>query len=113
MKNITTIILVAVIALLIGYIILQPTPQPVDKYAKEKATIDSLNNVVANLIKQQATQDSVIDTYKHKIDSLYVKIAITEKELAKSRKDHGTKIQAASNYTPSEIDNFFSNRYSH
>lgn len=111
MKNVTTIILAAIIVILIGYIILQPTPQPVDKYAKEKATIDSLNRVVVDLIKQQASQDSLIAIYKHKIDSLDKAIAITEGELAKSRKDHGTKIQAASSYTPSEVDYFFTNRY--
>lgn len=112
MKNVTTIVLAVIIVVLFGYIILQPTPQTVDKYAKEKATIDSLNRVVVDLIKQQASQDSLIAIYKQKIDSLDKEIAITEKELAKSKKDHGTKIQAAGNYTPSQVDSFFTNRYS-
>lgn len=111
MKNITTIILAVIIVGLCGYIMFQPTPPPVDKYAKEKAIIDSLNNVVIDLVKQQASQDSLIAIYKQKIDSLDEEIAVTEKELAKSKKDHGKKIQAASNYTPSQVDSFFTNRY--
>lgn len=114
MKNVTTIVLFAIIVGLCLYIFFQPTtPQPIDKYAKEKAIIDSLNRVVLDLVKQQASQDSIIATYKGKVDSLNKEIAITEGKLDKSRKDHGIKIQAASNYTPSEVDKFLSDRYSH
>ena len=75
--NKLNLILVIVIALLIGVIVFDHTPnEGRDKYAKQKQEIDSLSKLITNLEKDQLRYDSLITGYKdslivmdHQIDS--------------------------------------------
>lgn len=76
-----------------------------------KVQIDSLNGVIANLKKYQATQDSLIFVYKGEVKVLDHKIDSTEQNLKNLRIYYGNKIRNASRYTPTQLDSFFTKRY--
>jgi len=81
------------------------------KYDKQKQEIDSLNNVLVNLQKHQLELDKSILFHQNRIDSLNNEISNTNKEIADVREYYGKKIRDILNYTPQQLDDFFSKRY--
>lgn len=81
------------------------------KYSKQLLAIDSLNNQIKDLNKQQLRQDSIILSQYKKLKDLDIQVKETQTKLTKTRKDYENKIKAVRSYTPTELDSFFTNRY--
>lgn len=84
----------------------------VDPYAKNKTKIDSLTTKINDLRKQQLAQDSLIGTYEYQIDYYKSEIKKGDSKIAVIRKEYEQRIRDAYNYNPSQLDSFFTNRYS-
>lgn len=82
-----------------------------DPYAKDKNQIDSLTAKINDLRKQQLTQDSLINTYENRIVYYKSEIKKVDNRIAVIRKEYEERIRDAYNYTPSQLDSFFANRY--
>jgi predicted nucleic acid-binding Zn-ribbon protein len=100
--------------LLLWFIILvysKPTPNVVDKYAKEKIEIDSLQNEIGKLkgLNNQLGNEIYLQTKV--MDSLNQEIKTTEKELTQTRTYYGNKIKDLNSSSPSELNEFFTERY--
>jgi len=108
--NVSHLILGAIILLLL-WLLLKPTKVDLSKYDKQKQEIDSLNNVLLNLQKHQLELDKSILFHQNRIDSLNNEISNTNKEIADVREYYGKKIRDILNYTPQQLDDFFSKRY--
>jgi len=108
--NVSHLILGAIILLLL-WLLLKPTKVDLSKYDKQKQEIDSLNNVLVNLQKHQLELDKSILFHQNRIDSLNNEISNTNKEIADVREYYGKKIRDILNYTPQQLDDFFSKRY--
>ena len=55
--------------------------------------------------------NTTLITYQTKIDSLNFQMDSTRQEIANIRIYYGRQIKDITNYTPSELDKFFTNRY--
>jgi predicted nucleic acid-binding Zn-ribbon protein len=100
--------------LLLCFIILflnKPTPDTVDKYADEKKEIDSLQNEIGKLkgLNHQLGNEIYLQTKV--MDSLNQEIKTTEKELIQTRTYYGNKIKDLNSSSPSELNEFFTERY--
>jgi hypothetical protein len=84
------------------------TPISYDPY---RSKIDSLNIELKYIKDRQNILGSQIKRYKDSIDVSNNKIDSLGKELIKTRIYYGKKIKDIGGYTPSELSNFFSNRY--
>ena len=82
-----------------------------DPYTKDKSQIDSLTAKINDLRKQQLTQDSRIGTYENRIAYYKTEIKKVDNKIAVIRKEYEDRIRDAYNYTPSQLDSFFANRY--
>jgi len=80
-------------------------------YSKQKQTIDSLNNMVLDLKKEQVTFDKTLKFHQYKISLINYRIDSTKQEITNIRNYYGKKIRDINKYTPSELNNFFSSRY--
>jgi peptidoglycan hydrolase CwlO-like protein len=83
----------------------------VDKYKDDKDKIDSLTAKISDLRKVQLKQDSLINTYESRIVYYKSEINKVDKKIATIRKEYEDRIKDAYNYTPSQLDSFFANRY--
>jgi peptidoglycan hydrolase CwlO-like protein len=99
------------IILLLLWLLLKPSNVDLSKYDKQKQQIDSLSNVINGLQKEQTRLDQSILKYQTKIDSLDNEINNTNQEIANVREYYGKKIRDILNYTPQQLDDFFSKRY--
>ena len=100
--------------LLLWFILLvkcKPTTPTVDKYAKEKKEIDSLQHNIFLLKEGQRVLTNNVDKQVIVIDSLEEEIIITEKELTQTRTYYDNKIKDLTGASNSELDQFFANRY--
>jgi hypothetical protein len=100
--------------LLLWFILLvkcKPTPDAVDKYIKEKQEIDSLQNEIGKLkgLNHQLGNEIYLQTKV--MDSLNQEIKTTEKELTQTRTYYGNKIKDLNSSSPSELNEFFAERY--
>lgn len=109
--KISHLIMGAIILFLLWFAFLKPTKNDSSKYDKQKQQIDSLNNILNGLKKEQVELDKSIKFHQTKIDSLNCEIDSTNKEITNIRNYYGKKIRDISNYTPSQLDDFFSKRY--
>jgi len=89
----------------------KPTPNVVDKYAKEKKEIDSLKNNIFLLKEGQRILSKNVNKQVIVIDSLEEEIIITEKELTQTRTYYGNKIKDLTSASNTELEQFFTNRY--
>jgi uncharacterized membrane protein len=87
------------------------TTPTVDKYAKEKKEIDSLQHKIFLLKEGQRVLTNNVTKQVIVIDSLEEEIIITEKELTQTRTYYGNKIKDLTSASDSELDQFFTNRY--
>lgn len=101
---------IAVVSLLV-YNIFFNKPVVDDKYTKKLQEIDSLTQVINKLEQQHLIQDSIIATYQVKVDSLDTEIVKSKDKIEQIKKEYGKKIKAIGNYTPTELDGFFTDRY--
>jgi septal ring factor EnvC (AmiA/AmiB activator) len=101
----------AIILLLLLVVFFQPSTSNSSKYDKEKKEIDSLQNVIGELkdINQELGNEIHIQTKI--MDSLNQEIKSTEKELTQTRIYYGNKIKDLNSSSPSELNEFFSERY--
>jgi len=110
--NTPSVILSIVIIALAAFIIFRKSDtNDVDKYAKQKYQIDSLNNVVNTLETEQLVQDSIIKNYQTQVVKLDHDIDAAKHKITKLKHEHSTKIQTVSTYTHTELDEFFADRY--
>jgi hypothetical protein len=100
--------------LLLWFVLLvkcKPTTPTVDKYAKEKKEIDSLQHNIFLLKEGQHVLTNNVNKQVIVIDSLEEEIIITEKELTQTRTYYDNKIKDLTGASNSELDQFFANRY--
>ena len=79
---------------------------------KDQIVVDSLNNRISVLEREQLASDSLITKYKQDIIELDNQIDVTEYKILQIRKDYEKNSINASSYTPTQLDSFFTNRYS-
>jgi peptidoglycan hydrolase CwlO-like protein len=108
--NASHLILGAIILLML-WLLLKPTKVDLSKYDKQKKEIDSLNNVLVSFQKKQLELDKSILYHQNRIDSLTDKISNTNQEITNTRAYYDKKIKDISNFTPSQLNDFFAKRY--
>ena len=110
--NVSHLIMCAIILLLLWFLLFpKPTPNDSSKYNKQKQEIDSLSNVLKDLQKEQVELNKSITFHQNRIDSLNHEIDNTNQQITNIRNYYGKKIRDISNYTPSQLDDFFAKRY--
>lgn len=87
------------------------TTPKVDKYAKEKKEIDSLQHNIFLLKEGQNILTNNVNKQVIVIDSLEEEIIITEQELTQTRTYYGNQIKDLTSASNSELEQFFTNRY--
>ena len=108
--NISHLIMGAIVLLLLWFL-LKPTNVDLSKYDKQKKEIDSLSNIISGLQVEQVHLNQSILQSQNKIDSLDNEIINTNQEITNIREHYGKKIRDILNYTPQQLDDFFSERY--
>jgi peptidoglycan hydrolase CwlO-like protein len=101
----------AIILLLLLVVFLRPETINLSKYDKQKQEIDSLNHTLIDLQKKQVELDNSILQHQFKIDSLNNEINTTNQEITDIRVRYDKKLKDISTYTPSQLNDFFSERY--
>jgi peptidoglycan hydrolase CwlO-like protein len=101
----------AIILLLLIFIFFRPETVDLSKYNGQKQEIDSLNHTLINLQKKQVELDNSILQHQVKIDSLNNEINITNQEIIDIRVRYDKKLKDINTYTPSQLNDFFSERY--
>jgi septal ring factor EnvC (AmiA/AmiB activator) len=102
--------IIFLVLLYLAFISNTPTPQ-VDKYETQKKEIDSLTSVIKTLNTEQEVLSERVKYQEHALDSIKIELTSTEKELNKTRKYYGDKIKNLNSSSPSELNDFFSDRY--
>jgi septal ring factor EnvC (AmiA/AmiB activator) len=97
--------------LLIFLLKCNPNPTIPHDYSKNKQEIEKLKQEIQILKDIQSGLNITTQEQKKHIDSLTLEINITKKELQKTRTYYGNKIKNITSSTPSELDNFFAERY--
>jgi peptidoglycan hydrolase CwlO-like protein len=105
------LISVVSLTLLLYFIFVKVTPTQVGDYTKQKQKIDSLNVVITGLENKQIELNRSIFSQQLEIDILNREIDSTNKEIVKVRKYYAKKIKDITTYTPTQLDNFFTERY--
>jgi peptidoglycan hydrolase CwlO-like protein len=109
--RISHLIMGAIILLLLWFTFIQPSPSTSSKYDKQKREIDSLNRTLIDLEKKQVELDNSILQHQVKIDSLNNEINTTNQEITDIRVRYDKKLKDITTYTPSQLNDFFSERY--
>ena len=97
--------------LLIFLLKCNPKPTPINTYDKEKREIDSLQNETNKLKTLNLQLGNEVYLQNKVVDSLNKEIKITEKELTQTRTYYGNKIKDLNSSSPSELNEFFTERY--
>jgi chromosome segregation ATPase len=79
--------------------------------ANIKATIDSLINVNKQLIEHQKQIDSTIDAYKAEVKQVDNQIDHIKEKTTIIREYYHEVSQQTEQYTPTQVDSFFKDRY--
>ena len=98
-------------SVLVYFALANPNTVETSDYAQEKEKIDSLSYIITNLQKEQIELNTSLKFYQFRIDSLNFQMDSTRQEIANIRTYYGRQIKDITNYTPSELDKFFTNRY--
>ncbi len=106
-------VLVGVVSLtlLLYFIFVKVTPTQVGDYTEQKQKIDSLKNVITGLESKQIELNKSIFDQQSQISILNKEIDSTNKEIVKVRKEYAQKIKDITTYTPTQLDDFFTERY--
>jgi septal ring factor EnvC (AmiA/AmiB activator) len=86
------------------------TPK-IEMAAGEKAQIDSLNNVVKNIYKEQQKLDSSIAVYNKEVEHIDDNISKIKGQKTIIKEVYHEEIKRASTYDDVKLDSFFTNRY--
>ena len=78
---------------------------------KDQIVVDSLNDRINIMEREQLASDSLIIKYKQDITELDDQIHVTESRILQIRKDYEKNSINADSYTPTQLDSFFTNRY--
>jgi len=106
------LIIGGIILLLVIFLVkCDPTQDIPNNYDKQKREIDSLGNIINGLKKDQIKLNESLKSQYVKVDSLNKEIITTEKELTKTRAYYGNKIKDITSSSPSELNEFFTERY--
>jgi uncharacterized protein YlxW (UPF0749 family) len=108
--NYKTIAKVLVGLFLLYWVVFVLTPK-VGMPADEKAKIDSLNQVIKDIYKDQQKLDSNIEGYNKKIDAVDNDINNIKGQKTIVKEIYHEEINRAGNYTEPQLDSFFSARY--
>lgn len=76
-----------------------------------KATIDSLTNINKQLIEHQKQIDSTIDAYKAEVKQVDNQIDHIKEKTTIIREYYHEVSQQTEQYTPTQVDSFFKDRY--
>ncbi len=106
--NITTI-LAALVIILFGYIIFKPTQEVPTIYPNKE--IDSLKVVITQLEYKKAQADSLITQYKDSVKALDKEIVAKKQTITNIRNFYEAKIKNINKLTPTELNQFFADRY--
>jgi len=109
--NVSHLIMGAIILLLLIFMFLRPETVDLSKYDGQKQEIDSLNRTLIELQKKQVELDNSILQHQFKIDSLNNEINTTNQEITDIRVRYDKKLKDITTYTPSQLNDFFSERY--
>ena len=110
--NTLSVILFIVVIALVAFIIFgKDSSNDTDKYARQKYEIDSLNSIINTFETQQLVQDSIIKDYQIQVIKLDQETDAAKYKITNIKHEYSTKIQTVSNYTPTELDKFFADRY--
>jgi hypothetical protein len=77
----------------------------------EKAQIDSLNNVVKNIYKEQQKLDSSIAVYNKEVEHIDDNISKIKGQKTIIKKVYHEEIKRAATYDDAKLDSFFTSRY--
>tara|TARA_R110000796_G_scaffold4584_1_gene17681 strand:+ start:21 stop:380 length:360 start_codon:yes stop_codon:yes gene_type:complete len=99
------------ILLLYFTIVTVVSPVKVGDYTEPKQKIDSLNNVITKLEGTQLELNRSIVYQQNEIVILNKQIDSTNIEIVKVKEHYGKKIKNITTYTPTQLDNFFTERY--
>jgi septal ring factor EnvC (AmiA/AmiB activator) len=77
----------------------------------EKAQIDSLNNVVKNIYKEQQKLDSSIAVYNKEVEHIDDNISKIKGQKTIIKEVYHEEIKRASTYDDVKLDSFFTSRY--
>jgi peptidoglycan hydrolase CwlO-like protein len=88
-----------------------PKPSPLNNFDKQKKEIDSLQNETNKLKDLNYQLGNEIYLQNKVVDSLNQEIKTTEKELTQTRTYYGKKIKDLNSSSPSELNEFFTERY--
>jgi septal ring factor EnvC (AmiA/AmiB activator) len=88
-----------------------PKPTPLNNFDKQKKEIDSLQNETNKLKDLNHMLGNEIYLQNKVVDSLNQEIKTTEKELIQTRTYYGNKIKDLNSSSPSELNEFFTERY--
>ena len=86
------------------------TPK-VEMSAGEKAQIDSLNNVVKNIYKEQQKLDSSIAVYNKEVEHIDDNISKIKGQKTIVKEIYHEEIKRAATYDDVKLDSFFTSRY--
>ena len=88
-----------------------PKSTPLNNSDKQKKEIDSLQNETNKLKDLNHMLGNEIYLQNKVVDSLNQEIKTTEKELIQTRTYYGNKIKDLNSSSPSELNEFFTERY--
>jgi len=108
--NVSHLVLGAIILLLL-WLTFRSVNTDFSKYEIQKQEIDSLNNVLIDLQKKQTELDKSVLSHQDIIDSLNNEISYTNQKITDIQAYYDKKIKDINNYTPSQLNEFFANRY--
>jgi hypothetical protein len=86
------------------------TPK-IEMAAGEKAQIDSLNNVVKNIYKEQQKLDSSIAVYNKEVEHIDDNISKIKGQKTIIKEIYHEEIKRAATYDDAKLDSFFTSRY--
>ena len=78
---------------------------------EEKIKIDSLNNVILKIQKDQLRLDSTIVEFNKEIDKIDNSIGKIKSQKNSKSNEYNEKINRVNKFNDVELDNFFSDRY--
>jgi hypothetical protein len=78
---------------------------------EEKIKIDSLNNIILKIQKDQLRLDSTIIEFNKEIDKIDNSIGKIKSQKNSKSNEYNEKINRVNKFNDVELDNFFSDRY--
>jgi hypothetical protein len=111
-KHFKTILMVLFGLVLLYWVIFVLTPV-ITMPDKEKSKIDSLNNMIKDIYKDQNKLDSSIVNFNSQISSVDSHISEIKNQKTIIKEIYHEQINRVDNYTDYELDSFFTVRYGH